>query len=139
MYRPLDLQLGPMERIPDTPHVLVDTRDRLAQLLVLLARVVPQHLRLLADALDVQIPDTDGALGAVDVAGDDDGMVLRARAHVDLNLRVVARESGQRGFYERVHAARGAPPVAVVEADGLAGQDEGPDAILGALSVPTVC
>jgi hypothetical protein len=120
-----------VERIPNAPHALIDTRHRPAQLLVLLASMIPQHLRLLADALDVQISDTDGALGAVDVACDDDGVVLRARAHVDLDLRVVAREGGQRGFYERVHAARGSPPVAVVEADGLAGQDKGPDAILG--------
>jgi hypothetical protein len=131
MYHPASyLQLGAVERIPNAPHALVDTRHRVAQLLVLLARVVPQHFCLLADALDVQVSDADGALGAVDVVCDDDGVVPRARAHVDLDLRVVAREGGQRSFYERVHAARGTPPVAVVEADGFAGQDEGPDAIL---------
>jgi hypothetical protein len=94
------LHLGSVEWIPNTPHALVDTRDRLAQLPVLLAGAVPQQFRLLSDALILQVLDAYRPLGAVGVMCDDDGVVPWARAHGDLDLRVIAGECGQRGLYE---------------------------------------
>lgn len=119
-----------MERIPNTPHTLVQTRHRLAQLPVLLACTIPQYLRLFPHAFVLQVPHAYRALGAVDVFGDDDGVPPWPWADGDFDLWVVAGEGRERGFEERVHADRGAPAVAVVEAHRFAGEDEGADAIL---------
>ena len=126
-----------MERRPDTPDALVDTRHRLAQLLVLLAVAVPQHLGLLPHALVLQVLDADGPCGAVDVVCDDDGVLAWPGADGELNRRVALCESRERGLEERVHAFRGSPPVAVVEFEAFALEDEGADAILGLLVLTT--
>lgn len=47
----LYLYLATVERIPDATYALVDTRDWLAELLVLLAIRVTQQLGLFTDAL----------------------------------------------------------------------------------------
>jgi hypothetical protein len=99
------LHLSPMEWIPDAPHALVDTRDGLAQLPILLARAVPQQLGLLPHTLILQVPDAYRPLGAVGVMCGDDGVAPWARAHGDFDLWVVAGKGRQRGFYERVHAS----------------------------------
>jgi hypothetical protein len=122
-----------VERRPDTPNALVDTRHRLAQLLVLLAIAVPQHLGFLSHALVLQVLDADGPCGAVDVVCDDDGVLAWPGADGELNRRVALREGRERGLEERVHAFRGSPPVAVVELEAFALEDEGADAILGPL------
>jgi hypothetical protein len=54
----------------------------------------------------------------------------RAGGHGDLDLRVVFREFGQVRLDEVVHAAGGAGPVAVVEVEAFALEDEGTNAIL---------
>jgi hypothetical protein len=69
---------------------------------------------------------------------DDDGMPPWPWAHCDFDLWAVAGEGWERGFYEGVHAAGGSPPVAVVEAEGFAGEDEGADAILCGVSICSV-
>lgn len=124
-----------MKRVPNTPHALIDTGHRLARLPILLARAIPQNLRLFPDAIDLQILHAYRSLRAVDVVCDDNGMLPWPRADGDFNLGAAAREGRQRGFYKGVHAARGTPPVAVMEAEGLAGQDEGADAILRIVSI----
>src|SRR5690242_8167857 len=129
----LDLDLRAVERRPDTPNTLVDTGDGLAQLLVLLAVAIPQHLCLFPHPLVLQVLDADGPCGAVDVVGDDDGVLARARADGELNGGVARGEGGERRLDEGVHALGGAPPVAVVELEAFALEDEGADAILGVL------
>lgn len=129
------LDLRPMERIPNAPHALIQTRHRLAQLPILLARTIPQYLCLLPHALILQILDAYRACGAVDVLGDYDGVFPWPWADGDLDLWVAAGKGGERGFEKRVHALRGAPVVAVVEAHGFAGQNEGADAILGGVRI----
>lgn len=76
----LDLDLRTMERRPDTPNTLIDTRNRLTQLLVLLSAVVPQCLGLFPDTLVLQVLDTDRPCGAVEVVCDDYGVLAWPRA-----------------------------------------------------------
>lgn len=83
--RPLDLDLRTVERRPDTPNTLIDTHDRLAQLLVLLSIRVPQHLSLFPDALILQVLHADGSRSAVDVVCDDYGVLARPRADGELD------------------------------------------------------
>lgn len=128
---PSDLNLRTVERRPDAPDALVDTGDGLAELLVLLAVGVAQHLGLLADALVLQVLDADGPCGAVDVVCDDDGVLARARADGELDGGIALCEDGERRLDEGVHSLGGSPPVAVVELEALALEDEGADAILG--------
>jgi hypothetical protein len=102
----LYLHLRPMEWIPNSPHTLIDTRHRLAvPLLILLTRAIPQQFRLLPHALVLQVLDAYRPLSAVDVMCDDDGVPPWPWADCDFDLWAVARECGQRGFYEGVHAA----------------------------------
>lgn len=130
----LDLDPRAVERRPDTPNTLVDTGDGLAQLLVLLAVAIPQHLSLFPHALVLQVLDADGPCGAVDVVGDDDGVLARPRANGELDGGVARGKGGERRLDEGVHALGGAPPVAVVELEAFALEDEGADAILGVLA-----
>lgn len=123
-----------MERRPDTPNALIDTGDGLAQLPVLLAIAIAQHLGLFPDALVLQVLDADGASGAVDVVGDDDGVLAGPWADGELDGGVARRKRGERRLDEGVHALGGAPPVAVVELEALALEDEGADAVLGPLA-----
>lgn len=78
----LYLYLAAMERIPDTTHTLVDTRDWLAELLVLFAVRVTQQLGLFTHALVGKVLDAYIARGAVDVVGDDYGMMLWPRGYL---------------------------------------------------------
>lgn len=119
-----------MERRPDTPNALIDTRDRLPELLVLLAIAIPQHLSLLAHALVLQVLDANGPCGAVDVVCDDDRVLARAWADGELDRGVALGEGGERRLEEGVHASGGSPPVAVMEFEAFALQDEGADAVL---------
>lgn len=121
-----------MERIPDTPHALVDTDHRPSvQLPVLLPTRVSQQLSLLPHTLILQVLDAYGSLRAVDVMGDDDGVPARPWRYADFDLGVALCEDGERGFDEGIHALGTAPPIAVVEVEAFALQDEGADAILG--------
>jgi len=130
---PLYLDLRAMERTPNAPHALIDTADGLAQLPVLLSIAVPQHLSLLPDALVLQVLDADAPCGAVDVVCDDNRVLARARADGEFDGRVARGEGGQRRLDEGVHAPTGSPPVAVVEVEALALEDEGADAVLQVL------
>lgn len=130
---PLYLNLRTVERTPNAPHALIDTADRLAQLPVLLSVAVPQHLGLLPDALVLQVLDADAPCGAVDVVCDDDRVLARARADGELDGRVARGKGRQRRLDEGVHTPAGSPPVAVVEVEALALQDEGADAVLQVL------
>lgn len=62
--------------------------------------------------------------------GYDDRVLPRVGRHGELDLRVAFHEGGERGLDEGVHAAAAAPPVAVVEFEAFALQDEGADAVL---------
>jgi hypothetical protein len=57
-------------------------------------------------------------------------MRVRARGDCDFDLRVLLGEPGEMCLDKVVHAARGAVPVAVVEVEAFALEDEGADAIL---------
>lgn len=94
-----------MERIPNTPHTLIDTGDRLAPLPILLARAIPQCLSLFPYALVLQVLDAYRPLRAVDVMCDDDGVFPWPWADGDLDLWAVASEGRERGFNEGVHAS----------------------------------
>lgn len=61
-------------------------------------------------------------------------MLLRSWGDGDFDLRIALRECGKRGLDEGVHAARRASPVAVVEIELFALEDEGANAILGFIS-----
>ena len=130
---PLYLNLRAMERTPNAPHTLIDTANRLAQLPVLLPIAVPQHLGFLPHALVLQILDADAPCGAVDVVCDDDRVLARARADGEFDGGVARGEGGQGRLDEGVHAPTGSPPVAVVEVEALALEDEGADAVLRVL------
>jgi hypothetical protein len=117
-----------VERTPDTPNALVDGGDGLAELLVLLAVRVAQHLGLFADTLVLQVLDANGALGAVDVVSNDDGVLVGPGRDGKLDRGVALCEGGQRGLEEGVHAARRPPPVAVVKFEPFALQHKGADA-----------
>ena len=81
----LDLDLRTVERRPDTPNALIDTRNRLAQLLVLLSAVIPQCLGLFPDTLVLQVLDADRPCGAVEVVCDDYGVLAWPRADRELD------------------------------------------------------
>jgi len=120
-----------MKRIPNAPHALVETRHRPAvQLPVLLTRRVPQQLCLFPNALNLHVFDAHGALSAVDVVCDDNGVLAGPWRDAAFNLRVARGEGGKRGLDKGVHPLGAAPPVAVVEVEALALQDKGADAIL---------
>lgn len=129
---PLYLNLRPMERIPYAPHTLIDTRYWLPNLPVLLSTAIPQQLRLLPDTLILEILDAYRPLGAIDVVCYDDWVFAWPGRHRDFDLRVALSEGWERGLDEGVHALGRAPPVAVVEGEGFAGQDEGAYAVLQA-------
>lgn len=131
MYRSSYLHLRSVERVPNASHALVYTGHRLAQLLVLLARAISQYLCFFPHALVLQVLYADGPRSAVEVVCDNDGVLSWPSADGDFDLWVVAGKGWERGFYEGIHASRGGPPVAVVKAERLAGEDEGADAILG--------
>jgi hypothetical protein len=57
-------------------------------------------------------------------------MVAGARGDGDFDLRVLLCEGGEMGLQEFVHAATAAGPVAVVEVEALALEDEGAHAVL---------
>jgi hypothetical protein len=57
-------------------------------------------------------------------------VLARPGAYGELNRRVALRERRERGLEERVHAFRGSPPVAIVELEAFALENEGADAIL---------
>lgn len=127
---PLYLNLRAMERTPNAPHALIDTAYRLAELPVLLSIAVPQHLGFLPDALVLQVLNADAPCGAVDVVCDDDWVLARARADGEFDGWVARGEGGQGRLDEGVHAPARSPPVAVVEVEALALEDEGADAVL---------
>jgi hypothetical protein len=124
-----------MKRIPNTPHTLIHTGNRLAQLPILLAATIPQQFCLLPHALVLQVLDAYGPHRAVGISCDDDRVVHWSWGNREFNLRVIACEGGERGFYEGIHAAGGTPIIAVVEGEGFAGEDERTNAILDDVSV----
>jgi hypothetical protein len=120
---------------PDAPDALVDAGHRLIQLLVLLAARVSEGFCLLPHTLCLQISYADGSLGAVDVVCSNNRVFSRPRRDGNLDLGIALRKGGERRFDKAVHAARGAGPVAVVEFQFLALEDEGADAILSQVSM----
>lgn len=119
-----------MERTPNTPNALVQTRNWLSHPLQLLSARIPQQICLLLDALASQVLDAYRSLLAVDEVGYDDGMPSWPWRDCDFDLWVFPGEGGEVGADEGVHAARGAGPVAVVKVEAFALEDEGTDAIL---------
>ena len=124
-----------MIRAPYTPDALVDTRHRLVQLLVLLPTCISEQLCLLSHTLCLQIPYADSSLGTVDVMCSDHRVFPRSWRDGNLDLWVALRKGWEGGLDEAVHAARGAGPVAVMEFEFLALENEGADAILPRVSM----
>lgn len=142
-----------MEGIPYTPHTLIHARDRLPRPLQLLTTRALQQLGLLQDLAWLHVSHTDSALLAVDVGAADDGVAARTRRDGDFDAGVLAGEGGEGGGEEGavvsscqseewrdgrleegalhlLHAFAAAGPVAVVEVEALALEDECADAIL---------
>jgi hypothetical protein len=127
---PLYLNLITMERTPDTPNALIDARHRLVHPLDLLTACVSESFRLITYTFTRQIPHADGPLGAVDVVCSYHWMLSWSGRDGNLYLGVALCKRWEGGLEEGVHAARGAGPVAVVEFEPLALEDEGADAVL---------
>jgi hypothetical protein len=89
------LDFRPMERIPNTPHTLINTGHRLARLPVLLACAISQYLCLFPHAFVLEVFDTYRPLGAVDVLCDYDRVPPWPRADGNLDLWVVLRKRGE--------------------------------------------
>lgn len=84
-----------MERVPDTSHALVKTRDGLLGALRLLAAGRLQQIRLVEDLLGLEVADTDRLLSAVDVVSLDDGVLVWPGRYSDLDLGVGFGERGE--------------------------------------------
>lgn len=67
-----------MEGTPYTSDTLVDTFDRLGNLLQLLSVRVPQQLCLLQNLLLLKIPYADGLVSSIDVVPDDYRVLARS-------------------------------------------------------------
>ena len=95
-----------MERTPDTPHALIDTRDRLARYpLVLLWARVSQQLNLFSNPLWCQVLHVDRLLVTVEIVCGNDGVVVVLSVHLDLDLRVALREGAELVLEVGIHAA----------------------------------
>lgn len=144
-----------MERIPDTSHTLVQTLDGPRDPLQLLAARVAQQRRLLQNLVRLHVAHTDGLLLAVDVAAAQHGVPAGSGGYGHFDLGVGAREGFEVGFEEGadgegfvrsseslhvsegsdlLHSSAAASPVAIMEVQALALENEGADAVLGKLS-----
>ena len=142
-----------MERTPNTSHTLVQTLDLLGLPLELLAARVAQQRCLLQNLVGLHVAHADGLFLSADVFALHDGVAAGSGRDCDFDLRVGAGEFFEVGleelavkilsdtFGERVewtsilHSPATTGPVAVVEVDALALEDEGADAVLRSLSV----
>jgi hypothetical protein len=87
-------------RRPDASDGLVDTLHGLGDLAQPLAAGVAEQLGLLEDLVGLHVAHADGLLAAVDVLGDDDGVLGRPRRDGELDLRVAGGELGEEGLDE---------------------------------------
>ena len=127
---PLYLVSCPVEWTPDASHTLVHTVYGLVHALQLLSTGVPQQFSLLLYQLIRHVPHANNLFSSVDIVASDDGMVVRSGRHRNFDLRIFLGKSGEGVFNECLHASRASGPVAVVEVESFALQDEGADAIL---------
>lgn len=84
-----------MERIPDTPHTLVDRLDRLGDLFQLVPTGISEQKRLFQHLGIVEVPHTHCLFPAVDVVAFDDWMFPWSRRDCDFDLRVCFCEAGE--------------------------------------------
>ena len=148
LFLSLHLVLVSVERIPNTSHTLVQTLDRLGDPLELLAARAAQQSRFLQNLVRLHVAHADGFLLAANVFSFEDGVSAWSGRDSDFDLRVGAGEFFEVGleelavkilsdtFGERVewtsilHSPATTGPVAVVEVDALALEDEGANAVL---------
>lgn len=119
-----------MQRTPNSPHALVHTRHRPRHPLILLPAIIPQKLCLSPNAIGRKIPYADTLLSAVDVVGYYDGVLVGSWRDCDFDGWVAGSEGGEGVAEKRVHASRGAGPVAVVEGERFTLEDECAYAVL---------
>jgi hypothetical protein len=124
-----------VQRTPNSPHALIHTRHRPRHPLVLLPAIIPQQLRLSLNPLGRKIPHTDTLLSAVDVVGYYDGVLVGSWRDCDFDGWVAGSEGGESVAEKRVHASGGAGPVAVVEGERFALEDESTYAVLWRLEM----
>lgn len=149
IFRSSHLVLVSVERIPDTSHTLVQTLDRLGDPLELLAARAAQQGRFFQNLVRLHVAHADGFLLAADIFSFEDGVSAWSGRDCHFDLRVGAGEFFEVGFEELagrilldrfaekvewtsiLHSPAATGPVAVVEVDALALEDEGADAVLG--------
>jgi hypothetical protein len=119
-----------VQAAPDPAHIVVRARHRIFDPLQLLPVVLAHQLDPAEDLPLLQVAHAELLRPAVDVVPADQGVVVRPRGHGDFDVRVPLGEGRERVADEDVHAAGRAGPVAVVEVEALALDDEGADAIL---------
>jgi hypothetical protein len=127
-----------MKRVPNAPYTLIPTLHHPPNLPILLASSISQQPRLIPHALTLQILHASRLRFAVEISRDDDGVAPWPWRDGYFDLGVGAGEGGEGGLEEGVHAPAGAPPVAVVEGEGAAGEEEVADAVLGSFSIDGV-
>ena len=122
----------PMHRTPNPPHTLILTHHLPAPNPFILRPTIPQQqLSLLQHLLLFQILHADGFFAPVDIERAQHGVFVWTRGDAELDGGVGVREGGEEGGGEEfVETGGGAGPVAVVEVEAAAGEDEGADAVL---------
>ena len=142
-----------MEWTPNTPHTIVPTLHhppaRSVTLLQLLSTRISQQCRFLNDLQWCEVAYANSLLPPVHILAADNGMFAGSRRDGDFDARVLLGEARELGTEERagvavsvavvesegeienvLHASTTARPVAVVEVEALALEDEGAYAIL---------
>lgn len=93
---------------------------------ILLARIRNEELDFLEDLLFLEIAQADGLFAAVDVVRFHDGVFVGSGRDTKFRAGVFGGEIGEhRGGQERFHAPARTGPVAVVEVQAFALEDEG--------------